>query len=442
MFFDTARVGSLDNIVTQPYDKIDAALQAEYYERSPYNLVRIIRGREEEGDGPDSNVYTRAAAFEQQWLAEGILKEHDEPGYYVYHQEYTLPGGQTRTRKGFIALVESEPPGKRYVHPHERTHHGPKEDRLKLLQATYTHWGQIFMLYSDPKQRVEQEFSPFIDRAPDFQATDHFGDVHRVWYVSDPKAVSRISRELKRKDFFIADGHHRYETSVAFSEQNAGIRSEFVGEQSPEYTMVSLVNMDGEGLSIFATHRLLYDLDDFSVEPFLEKMETHFDVRTYPWSSDLGRDRAFNELEEDLRLEGLDRPVFGATFKGHDAAYLFLVRDLAALVKEIPGDQSAGWKSLDVNILHSVILDRYIGVTAEDTANERKVHYERWLSDGTAKVADADSTFQAGFFMNPVRMEQITSLVKRGERFPEKSTDFYPKMLAGLVMDRMQRKGS
>jgi uncharacterized protein (DUF1015 family) len=434
--YDAARVGSLDAVVTQPYDKIDAALQEEYYRRSPYNIIRITKGKDLPGDdGKRQNKYRRAAGFLADWLKTGILRQDAEPAIWVYHQVYPCPDGATRTRKGFTALVELEPFGKGSIHPHEETHTKPKVDRMSLLRAVRAHTGQVFLLYSDPGDAISRLLAPFTDRAPDLEAQNELNETHRAWRVTDAKAVARVQAAMKARDAYIADGHHRYETALAFRDElrKAGVRT--APPETADRRMATFVNMDDPGLTILATHRLVSGLSTFNFARFLEQAPRYFALHEFPFEDAASESRARAELLNALRVEGARRPAFGCCGQGASVHVLLVLKDPAVMDAVLDDPRSSAWKQLDVNVLHGICLHRLLGITKEDLAMERYVSYVRHADEAVRAVREGQG--QVVFLLNPVKVGQIKTIVKSGERFPQKTTDFYPKMMSGFLLEKL-----
>ena len=259
LHYDPRKITDLGAVVTQPYDKISPEMQARYYDLSPYNLVRIIRGRALPEDGPANNVYVRAARDFQAWIQSGVLVSEHEPAIYPYHQEYEVPGqrGVRKERRGFIALLRLEDYSARVVHRHEETLSGPKADRLELLKATRAHYGQIFMLYSDPAGAIESLLAAPAAEQPWEQVTDEYGTRHTAWRIADPKIIAGVTAAMSDKRLVIADGHHRYETALAYRNYCRETGRE---DGRAEYVMMTFVRMETDGLTILPTHRLVHSL--------------------------------------------------------------------------------------------------------------------------------------------------------------------------------------
>lgn len=415
--------GDLTRVTAQPYDKIDEALQRAYYDRHPKHIVRVIRGRDEAGDTESSNKYTRARGLLEEWLREGVFVQRQRPAFFSYRQIYQA-GGRRKVRKGLTAMVRIEEPGKGSILPHEQTHIGPKIDRFKLLNATMTWFEHVFLLYSDPGRSVNAVLDRFSAGAPVFSSKDDLGETHEAWPVEEAGAIEAIQTALRSKTCIIADGHHRYETSYKFmlDMKKAGARAE--GAETYTNVLATLVNMDDEGLTLFPTHRVVDRCEDF--DGLHRRLQELFDVRPVPAEA--------SAIEEAMAVAR--NPAFGIVGQKAPEFYVAELRNPARAAEAIPGPQSREWKMLDVNILHGLILHPLIGVTPDDLAHERRVAYLRH----TAEVIDAvrvQKRYQLGLLVRPCTVGQIQAITRLGERFPQKTTDFYPKLLSGFIMCRL-----
>lgn len=408
----------MSDVVTQPYDKITPEMQQQYHDASPYNLVRIILGKPESGDGDFSNVYTRAAQHFQQWRSEGILRPDARPSLYHYTQRFEFPGsGTVAERRGFIALGRVEDYAAGVVFRHEQTLSKPKADRLNLLRATRAHFGQIFMLYSDPggevERGLEQEGSPEID------VHDAYGVHHQIRLVSDEKLVEMACSKMRDKKLIIADGHHRYETALNYRNERRAAGD--AAEAPHEFVMMTFVNMDAPGLLILPTHRVVHGLPSFSAEQFREQAREVFSVE-----------------EVDAEVDGRRANAILKQAGQVGTAFLAVCKDRVFLLDRprAPENLFAGFsfrqQQLDVVQLHRILLEQVLGISQEAIRDQQNVRY---LRDGAEAMSEVRSgKANVAFLMNPARIQQVRDIAFAGEVLPQKSTDFYPKLLSGLTI--------
>jgi uncharacterized protein (DUF1015 family) len=387
--------GKLDDLVTQPYDKISPAMQARYLSLSPYNLVRIILGERHWSDSDNDNVYTRAARHLGDWIAGGILQQENEPSLFAYFQEFTEPDtGERLTRQGFIGLGAVEDYSANVVYRHEQTLSGPKQDRLELLRHTQAHFGQLFMLYADPAGEVDRILEAAAQAPPAAAVTDEYGATHRMWKLADPQTISRIQTIVADKKLLIADGHHRYETALAFRNEHPGA----------DKVMMTFVNMHSPGLRILATHRLLSNLPAFDPRVFLEKARQIFEVTPV--------ENIAQALPGGRRI--------GVAVPG--SQYILENRN--------PDDR------LDVEVLHDVVLHKILGIGPEAVREGQHVRYIRGLDAAIEEVRSGGAAI--GFLLNPTSVEDVARVSFAGGVMPQKSTDFYPKLLSGLTIYKLE----
>ena len=396
------KAGAPENLVTQPYDKISPAMQKRYLSLSPYNLVRIILGERQPGDGDGNNVYTRAAQHLDDWTAAGVLERESSPSFYAYTQEFEVPDtGERLTRKGFIGLGAVEDYSLGTVHRHEQTLSGPKKDRLELLRHTHAHFGQIFMLYPDPDMAVDRVLDEEATREPDVTVRDEDGAVHRLWRVSEPARVSAIQRHMADKKLLIADGHHRYETALAFSRENAAL-------PGADKVMMTFVNLHSPGLKILATHRLVSALENFDAEAALKKLGAK------PAGSP-------DHLKRTFATPAPGKIRIGVALADRPELYL------------VERDRQPG--ELDVEVLHRGILAGVLGIGEEAVREEKFLKYVRGIDAAVERVRSGEA--QIGFLLEPTTIEQVTGVAFGGGVMPQKSTDFYPKLLSGLTIYKL-----
>jgi uncharacterized protein (DUF1015 family) len=430
--YDTKRV-ALKDVLTQPYDKISPEMQERYYAASPYNLITIEKGRVLPGDADGNNVYTRAAQKVDEWIAEKTLAQDAAPSIYIYSQEFLVPGTQTRrTRIGFIALGRVEDYDAQVVFRHERTLSAPKADRIELLRRTRVQTGQLFLLYDDPSRLIDNLLEETARKTAPLELTDEYGVIHRLWPVDDPAFVRRVQSAMKDKKLVIADGHHRYETALNFRNEGRAKAGKPDPLAASEFAMMTFINTHSKGLTILPTHRVVGNLAGFDFEKFRKAMAPYFDWYSYPFQNPEERAAAFAEFRKDLEGESHGRRAIGV-YPGAGAFFLFLLRRDADLENVLP-DISEAQRGLDVVLLHRLILEKGLGITAEAVAAEKNLGYEREMEAAIARVDRGEA--QLAFLLNPVRVQQVADIALAGEVLPQKSTDFYPKLLSGVAIYR------
>lgn len=426
LHYNQEKIGDLANVVTQPYDKITSEMQARYYGLSPFNLVRIIRGRTEPQDTPQSNVYTRAARYLREWVGQRALISEAEPALYPYYQAYSIPGqpGTHEERRGFIALCRLEDYAARVVHRHEETLSGPKADRLELLRATRAHFGQIFMLYSDPTGTVETALAAHAEDTPWECLTDEYGSRHAVWKVTDPNTVERVTEAMRDKKLVIADGHHRYETALAYRDY---CRAQGRPDERAAYVMMTFIRKETDGLTILPTHRVVHGLTTFDWQRLASQARKFFD-----WEDVEAPDAVSSwgaRFRDRLANAGRERPALGAYARQGRLALLRLRKDID-LAPTLP-DVAEGLQRLDVVILHRLLLEAVLGIDRQAVREEKNLRYVRELEEAVGEVENGRA--QVSFLMNPTPIDAVWANALVGQPLPQKSTDFYPKLLSGLT---------
>ena len=419
----------LEDVVTQPYDKISPAMQQAYYQRSPFNLVRIVLGLPQLFDAENGeNVYTRAARDFCAWREQGVLAQEHEPCVFAYAQRFKVPGTEmVKERRGFIALGKLHDYAEQVVFRHEQTLSKPKSDRLNLLRATHAHFGQIFMLYSDPAGSTEKILYEG-NGTPDAEVTDEYGVLHRLWRVDSPATIRLLATAMNDKKLIIADGHHRYETALNYAKEHTPSvttksESSANGLPQPPYpeaaVMMTFVNMDSDGLVILPTHRVVHGLVDFDPATFRAAAEKFFAIETLPSAE------AADYLNTLTSEEGT---AFVAVTKGGALLLRAKPEAVAAALVGVPERQ----RQLDLTQLHSVILDRLLGLDAEKVREQTNLRYLRDAGEAVEQVRKGEA--DVAFLTNPVAMQQLKEIAFAGEVMPQKSTDFYPKLLSGLAI--------
>jgi uncharacterized protein (DUF1015 family) len=422
--YDPARV-PVQQAVTQPYDKITPALQETYYQASPYNLVRIILGKKLPGDSQAENVYTRAAGSFRNWRETGILRQDLDPSIYRYTQTFQLPagsagGGKQSERRGFIALGRVENYSAGVVFRHEQTLAKPKADRLDLLRATQAHFGQIFMLYGGAGKVDALMNSP---AAPDIEVMDEYGVVHRVWRIADPSVIAAVQVQMRERKLIIADGHHRYETAMTYrNERRAAAETGSGNLATYDSVMMTFVDMDAPGLCILPTHRLVFGLPSFSATQLQSVARRYFNVEDVDAGIDAARATAI--------LQNAGRA--GTALLAVTAQRAFLLHTPKAIGSPLFGRLSLRQQALDVVQLHKCVLEGVLNISETAIREQQNVSYCRETAEALAAVRSGKA--QAAFLMNPVLMNQVREIAFAGEVLPQKSTDFYPKLLSGLTI--------
>jgi uncharacterized protein (DUF1015 family) len=400
----TQKAGPPGDLVTQPYDKISPEMRARYLSLSPYNLVRVILGERFPSDSDADNVYTRAARFLNDWISSGILAQEAEPALFACFQEFSCPDtGERLLRKGFIGLGAVEDYAEGTVYRHEETLSGPKLDRLELLRHTRAHAGQLFMLYPDPRGEIDGILDGVAQAAPLLEVADEYQAIHRLWKISDPELIARIQDLMSDRRLLIADGHHRYETALAFRNQNPDL-------EGARKVMMTFVNMHSDGLRILATHRVLHSLARFDAGAFLDAAGQRF--RLEPLGSPEALRRAWAEQPgEAIRI--------GVALAG----------GLSLL--EAPREPGV----LDVRFLHQAVLGDLLGLDEADIREQRHLRYVRGLDAALEQVRSGAA--QVAFLLQPVAVSEVARIAFGGGVMPQKSTDFYPKLLSGLTIYRV-----
>jgi uncharacterized protein (DUF1015 family) len=432
-------VAPYERVLTQPYDKISPAMQEKYYAADPHNLITVEKGRAYPDDSKESSVYTRAASALQNWISEKAVEQDPVPAFYAYTQEYVVPGSNhKRTRRGFIGAGKLEEYSAGVVFRHEHTLSGPKADRLELLRHTRTHTGQLFLLYSDPHMQVDQILKDAENSSPPAtQLTDEYGVINRLWKITDPGKIEAIQRHMREQKLVIADGHHRYETSLNFRNESRTRAGKILPDASYERSMMTFINTRSEGLTILPTHRVVANLRDFSWSAVLRYLEPWFSSEVISFQNEAERRETQEKFLSKLVASQTERTI-GAYPKADGwpgAFYVLHLRPGADLEQLLP-DLSANQRELDVVLLHQGILEPALGITPQAVASEANLSYEREAA--TAIEAVDKGKAQVAFFLNPVSIELMMRVATAGEVMPQKSTDFYPKLLSGITMYRIE----
>ena len=407
--------------VTQPYDKISPAMQDRYYAASPYNLVRIILGRRNPDDNTEHNVYTRAASYFREWRGQKVLQQDSAPSIYAYSQRFAAPGTNAQSeRLGFIAVGRLEDYSAQVVYRHEQTLAKPKADRLDLLRATRAHFGQLFMLYEDSGE-IDSVVSGRAHSTPTIELTDEYGVVHRVWQISDAALIDSVRTKMRDKKLIIADGHHRYETALNYRNECRAGSANSSKDAPHEFVMMTFVNMNSPGLLVLPTHRVVHSLASFSADDFETSSRDYFQVEEIASALDAPGAATI------LREKGSGGPALLAV----TANRAFLLHKPKADGQQLAG-LSERQQALDVVQLHKRLLEGVLKLSEESIRNQQNISYVRDAAEALAQVRSGNANVV--FLMNPCRVQQVRDVAFAGEVMPQKSTDFYPKLLSGLTI--------
>jgi uncharacterized protein (DUF1015 family) len=423
--YDMGHIGTLSDAVAPPYDVIDPALQQQLYEQCRFNVVRADFGKSEPGDNDETNRYSRAATTLRDWVHSGVLKQDTARSLYVCHQEYEVEGVR-HVRKGFLARVRLEPFGKGRIYPHEETMSGPKEDRLRLMRATGMNLSPVFGLYPDDAGEVQELLDTTVRRALPLEATDHLGTVSRLWPVADQHVIAKATGLLGPKPVFIADGHHRYETSLRYQDERRAAGEASAVEAPTNFTLMMLVGMSDPGLLILPTHRLISGLPSINGEKLREFLAGYFTVETVGAGEAAARE-CWGLIEADGSQGILG---FGTVAdKGWHIARL----TNAAAMDELAKDHSTDWRGLAVSILHVLVLNKLVAERLGASSKCDYVHLLREVTDATAA-----GRCQLAALVPPATMSHVEQIAGHLEKMPPKSTYFYPKLLTGLVFNSLK----
>lgn len=419
--YDPGKV-DLSRVVAPPYDVIDAKEQEALYARDDRNVIRLILGKTRDADSAADNRYTRAASHLDAWRADGLFIQ-DKPSVYLYEQKFTN-AGQNYVRRGFFARIRLSEWGKEGVYPHEKTLSGPKADRLELMRSTRGNLEPIFGLLADADGSVSEILSTLVDYAPGLEIRDDDGVENRLWVVDDQDLLHKLLSRMPEPEIFIADGHHRYETALAYQAevrdkmQQAGQVPPLRGDLDCDYIMMYIVPDSDPGLVIWPTHRMVYGLADFDPAGFLRACEKNFVV------APIARDRLASELEQN------ELPCFG--FAYGDKLFMLLLKNRKPMDMMHP-DAAEAWRVLDVSVLHSLLMGELMGIDEGKLLRKENIVYSKSMDEALRKAATGEDGIQCSFILRSTPMQQVRDIAEAGAVMPQKSTYFYPKPLSGLM---------
>ncbi len=409
-------------VVTPPYDVISPQQQAQYYERSEHNIIRLELGRDEPGDDTLDNRYTRAAATFARWRLEGVLQQDAAPALYLYQQQFAA-NGQQFTRTSIVGRVRLEPWEAGVILPHERTMPKPKDDRLRLLRACTANLSPIMALYDDPKKAVNKLLAKTLKTAPLARCTDDAGEQHALWAITNPATIDKIAAFFAPEKLYIADGHHRYETALAFRDYVAELHRGLAPDDAANFVMMALVATNDPGLVVLPTHRLLRGIADATLAALPEKLAQYWTVE------DLAESDPAQIVARLGEAGAAERAAVVAT---RDRRWLLrLAQGGVERLRE--SGESEAWQRLDVAAAQEAIIDAALGISRDAVSTYEGISYTRDPAQALAAVADGSA--QVAILLNPTRPEQVRDVAAAGGRMPQKSTYFYPKLITGMVIN-------
>ena len=437
--YDMSHVGNLSDVCAPPYDVITTDMQSELYERHAANITRVILNRTEPGDAEDAN-YDRAAGFIRNWLRQGVLAQDPTAAVYVYHQEFELDGKPV-TRRGFISRVRLEQFGEGRIYPHEETHSKAKQDRLKLTRATGCNTSQIFSIYADEDNQVQETLETAINDRTPHQATDEAGVVHKLWPVTDPTAISKATTLMGPNALYIADGHHRYETALNYQEEQGETES-LRSDHPANYVSMCCVSMNDPGMIVLPTHRLWRGVPETTSDKLIEKLGSSFACK----KSGSGPDKAADMWQQIAVDDHQEQMAF---YCNADDTWVVarMTAEGAQLMADHLPEKSDAWRELGVSILHELVMKKLLGLSDLPTPK-----YVRSIEEVEQGIANGDSAgrdatgqegvagaFQLVAVVMPATINHVRLISEAGERMPAKSTYFYPKLLSGLIINPLSR---
>ncbi len=419
LLYNTKVTGPLIEVTAPPYDVISPSLQESLYQKNPHNIVRLILGKEFSTDSEMDNRYSRSADTFQQWLAEDVLVRDSQPGFYLYSQEYEFEG-EKFCRTGFFARVKTEAFSKGNILPHEFTLSKAKTDRTRLLNACHANFSPVFGLYSDPEGKIDALLKDEGNLEP-LSVIDDGSVVHRISRLTNSAICRKLSDQIGDKKIYIADGHHRYETALAFAETNQG------KVEDCAHVMMFLTNMDSDSMSIFPIHRVVKSPKPFDRKSFLKKAGEYFDI--IPWSGPLNG----AEVKSRLQEQGNAQITFCA-YMGKDHTFILKIKDPKNVVPLLDRDEPEDMQVLDVAQLHALLFRHILKIDTREKSGQQYVSYKVNSEEAMGMVDSGE--YDVAFFMNPTLIEHVRRLAEKGVRLPQKATFFYPKLLSGLVINK------
>lgn len=429
--YNPERVETLADVATPPYDVITPAEQLAFYERHPWNIIRLILGKTSEQDTPRDNRHTRSAAFFNTWLSQGILVRDPLPAFYLTSLDFTVDSRKI-TRWGIISRVGLEPFDKGVILPHETTFSRVKSERLELMKSCHTNYSPIFSLYSDPGQLVMQALKASCSgKAPDMEFDDSYGHCQRLWRITDPAVHEKITAMMADKSLFIADGHHRYETALNYRQWVAERTADFSPAHPSNFVMMYLCAMEDPGLVVLPAHRMVKGIDAGTLEMFLTAAASFFDISPVPTAPETGGTSESEKWAALLKTDGPGTRI-GVVIH-HDSRGYRLDLKPGAMERMFGCEMTERMLALDVTVLTRLVLMQLLGLTHEQLDDESVMRYSSRVDAALAAVRSGEC--DAAFILNATRIDQVRQIAEAGEIMPRKSTYFYPKVVTGQVVN-------
>ncbi len=425
----------VQRVFSPPYDIISPEEQEELYRKDPYNVVRLVLEKMYDTDTEENNRYTRSAATFRKWLEEGILVQDEEPAIYIYEEEYTIHGQHKRMR-GFMTRSRIYDYEEGVVLRHEHTLKGPKVDRLNLMRACGANFSQIFMLYPDREKEIDAVLDSEADsRPPEFEVKDDNGDWHRMWIMTDREKIKRIVELMKPLSVYIADGHHRYETSRIYRNEMREKYPDYTGEEAFNFNLVQFNNLYSEDITILPTYRLMYDMEEENAAPekIRERASESFEWETVDFGSDDSGEMGLEVSRKLTEADSNGKKAFALYFSSDAEHYHLLTLKSLDIADRISPDKHISLRYLDVSLLHDVLIKPVFGI---DQSNlEKHIHYTPSPEKAVSSIRSGK--YQVSAFLNPTKLTELKEVSEAFQNMPQKSTYFYPKQITGLVFNRI-----
>ncbi|RKZ25035.1 DUF1015 domain-containing protein [bacterium] len=431
ILYNHHKISNLRDVTTPPYDVISDQQQNDFYKQHPQNIIRLILGKTTENDTIENNSHTRAADFFNKWLSENVMEQDLSPAFYLTSVDFSVETKKV-TRYGLIALVGVETYEKGIVLPHERTFSKVKSERLDLMKSTHANFSQIFALYPDTGDILNTLKTAVSAKDPDIDFADYKRERHKLWRITDIDIHSYVSKVMKEKKVFIADGHHRYETAINYRNWIAKNNLDFNNDHPANYVMMYLCSMQDPGLVILPAHRMLKEIQDSTLSTFIQKASEYFNVTTISFKEE-GREKKQAEFLAILK-DNKSKNIIGVYMKDRSEFYILTLR--TGVMDRLFGNElSESLKNLDVTVLTRLVFMEILDFDQSRLDNEELIGYTSCEKDAIESVVTGK--YDMSFILNPTKINQVRTIAQEGKTMPRKSTYFYPKVITGLVLNRL-----